>query len=76
MKIDYFKANILRVRFGLRRLIVSIGLIILPLPIEKTEFHILPIKTLFLLYLKDINKHQVNYNNVINHIVFKNDKSK
>lgn len=44
--------------------IIFIRLVILDIPIELITFHIVPVNTLFLLYLADINKFRAFFNNI------------
>jgi hypothetical protein len=61
--IDTDKAGAIHVQFGIRS-ILSIGSIIVDMPIGSAEFHIVKADTPFLLCLKDMDTLQIYYNNL------------
>jgi hypothetical protein len=61
--IDTDKAGTVHVQFGIRS-ILSIGSIVVDIPVRSTEFYIVKADTLFLLCLKDIDTLGVYYNNL------------
>jgi hypothetical protein len=61
--IDTDKASAIHVQFSIR-LILSIGSIIVDMPVSSTEFYIVKADTPFLLCLKDMDTLQIYYNNL------------
>ncbi|UQC90735.1 uncharacterized protein CLUP02_16265, partial [Colletotrichum lupini] len=61
-------AGIIRISFGLGKEIVALGIIKVETYFRTITFYILPVNTLFLLYLKDINRLGIIFNNTRNRI--------
>ncbi|UQC88293.1 uncharacterized protein CLUP02_13816, partial [Colletotrichum lupini] len=57
-----------RISFGLGKEIVALGIIKVKTHFGTITFYILPINTLFLLYLKDIDRLGIIFNNTKNKI--------
>ncbi|UQC84420.1 uncharacterized protein CLUP02_09917 [Colletotrichum lupini] len=61
-------AGIARISFGLSKEIVTLGTVEIETHFGTITFYILPINTLFLLYLKDIDRLGIIFNNTRNRI--------
>ncbi|UQC74988.1 uncharacterized protein CLUP02_01641, partial [Colletotrichum lupini] len=61
-------AGIARISFGLSKEIVALGTIEIETHFGTITFYILPVNTLFLLYLKDIDRLSIIFNNTRNKI--------
>ncbi|UQC84431.1 uncharacterized protein CLUP02_09928, partial [Colletotrichum lupini] len=61
-------AGITRISFGLGKEIVALGIIKVEIYFGTITFYILPINTPFLLYLKDIDRLGIIFNNTRNRI--------
>ncbi|UQC79285.1 uncharacterized protein CLUP02_04764, partial [Colletotrichum lupini] len=61
-------ASIIKISFGLSKEIVALGIIKVEIYFRTITFYILPINTLFLLYLKDIDRLSIIFNNIKNKI--------
>ncbi|UQC81746.1 uncharacterized protein CLUP02_07232, partial [Colletotrichum lupini] len=60
--------SIIRISFGLGKEIVALGIVKIEIYFRTITFYILPINTLFLLYLKDIDRLGIIFNNTRNKI--------
>ncbi|UQC76704.1 uncharacterized protein CLUP02_18219, partial [Colletotrichum lupini] len=60
--------GIIRISFGLSKEIVTLGIIKVETYFGTIIFYILPINTLFLLYLKNIDRLGIIFNNIRNRI--------
>ncbi|KAK1483480.1 hypothetical protein CCUS01_15758, partial [Colletotrichum cuscutae] len=56
-------AGIIKISFGLGKEIVALGIVKVETYFRTMTFYILPINTLFLLYLKDIDRLSIIFNN-------------
>ncbi|UQC76437.1 uncharacterized protein CLUP02_17950, partial [Colletotrichum lupini] len=61
-------AGITRISFGLGKEIVALSIIKIKTHFRIITFYILPVNTLFLLYLKDIDRLSIIFNNIKNKI--------
>ncbi|UQC83225.1 uncharacterized protein CLUP02_08719, partial [Colletotrichum lupini] len=61
-------AGITRISFGLGKEIVALGIVEVKTYFGTITFYILPINTPFLLYLKDIDRLGIIFNNIKNRI--------
>ncbi|UQC89980.1 uncharacterized protein CLUP02_15511, partial [Colletotrichum lupini] len=61
-------AGIIRISFGLSKEIVALSIIEVETYFGTITFYILPVNTLFLLYLKDIDRLGIIFNNTRNKI--------
>ncbi|UQC83911.1 uncharacterized protein CLUP02_09407, partial [Colletotrichum lupini] len=61
-------AGIIRISFGLSKEIVALGIIKVETHFRTITFYILPVNTPFLLYLKDIDRLSIIFNNTRNRI--------
>ncbi|UQC79462.1 uncharacterized protein CLUP02_04942, partial [Colletotrichum lupini] len=61
-------AGIIRISFGLGKEIVALGIVEVKTHFGTITFYILPINTPFLLYLKDIDRLGIIFNNTRNRI--------
>ncbi|UQC81507.1 uncharacterized protein CLUP02_06993, partial [Colletotrichum lupini] len=61
-------AGIIRISFGLGKEIVALGIIKVEIYFRTITFYILPINTPFLLYLKNIDRLGIIFNNTRNRI--------
>ncbi|UQC83852.1 uncharacterized protein CLUP02_09348, partial [Colletotrichum lupini] len=61
-------AGITRISFGLGKEIVALGTVKVETHFGTITFYILPVNTLFLLYLKDIDRLGIIFNNIRNRI--------
>ncbi|UQC87777.1 uncharacterized protein CLUP02_13296, partial [Colletotrichum lupini] len=61
-------AGITRISFGLGKEIVALGIIKIKTYFGTITFYILPVNTPFLLYLKDIDRLGIIFNNTRNRI--------
>ncbi|KAI3552029.1 hypothetical protein CSPX01_00705, partial [Colletotrichum filicis] len=61
-------AGIIRISFGLNKEIITLGIIKVETYFRTITFYILPINTLFLLYLKNIDRLGIIFNNIRNRI--------
>ncbi|UQC88759.1 uncharacterized protein CLUP02_14284, partial [Colletotrichum lupini] len=61
-------AGIIKINFGLNKEIVALSIIKIKTYFKIITFYILPINTLFLLYLKNINRLGIIFNNTRNKI--------
>ncbi|UQC88392.1 uncharacterized protein CLUP02_13916, partial [Colletotrichum lupini] len=61
-------ASIIKISFGLSKEIVTLGIIKIKTYFGTIAFYILPINTLFLLYLKDIDRLGIIFDNIKNRI--------
>ncbi|KAK1452914.1 hypothetical protein CCUS01_01931, partial [Colletotrichum cuscutae] len=59
---------IIRISFGLSKEIVALGILKIETYFRTITFYILLINTLFLLYLKDIDRLGIIFNNIKNRI--------
>ncbi|UQC73384.1 uncharacterized protein CLUP02_00028, partial [Colletotrichum lupini] len=60
--------GITRISFGLSKKIVALGIIKIKTHFGTITFYILPVNTLFLLYLKNIDRLGIIFNNIKNKI--------
>ncbi|UQC88701.1 uncharacterized protein CLUP02_14226, partial [Colletotrichum lupini] len=60
--------GITRISFSLSKEIVALGIVKVEIYFRTMIFYILPINTLFLLYLKDIDRLGIIFNNIKNRI--------
>ncbi|KAK1456721.1 hypothetical protein CCUS01_09885, partial [Colletotrichum cuscutae] len=60
--------GITRISFGLGKEIITLGIVKIETYFRTITFYILPINTLFLLYLKDIDRLSIIFNNTRNRI--------
>ncbi|KAK1467781.1 hypothetical protein CCUS01_07048 [Colletotrichum cuscutae] len=60
--------SIIRISFGLSKEIVTLSIIKIETHFGTITFYILPINTLFLLYLKNIDRLGIIFNNIKNRI--------
>ncbi|KAK1994574.1 hypothetical protein LX36DRAFT_584090, partial [Colletotrichum falcatum] len=67
--LDTLRASEAGIRFGSGESFKSIGAIKVPTPLGKLTFHVITLDTPFLLYLKDIDRHNVIFYNIINLLV-------
>jgi hypothetical protein len=68
IKINTSITGLYQIKFGAREA-VSIGIIYVTTPISNIPFHVLPINTLFLLCLQDINILGIQFDNIRNLLV-------
>ncbi|UQC81367.1 uncharacterized protein CLUP02_06853 [Colletotrichum lupini] len=61
-------AGITRISFGLGKETVTLGIIKVEIYFRTITFYILPVNTLFFLYLKDIDRLGIIFNNTKNRI--------
>ncbi|UQC81283.1 uncharacterized protein CLUP02_06769, partial [Colletotrichum lupini] len=61
-------AGITRISFSLSKEIVALGIVKVETYFGTITFYILPVNTLFLLYLKDIDRLSIIFNNTRNKI--------
>ncbi|KAK1489284.1 hypothetical protein CCUS01_03329, partial [Colletotrichum cuscutae] len=61
-------AGIIKISFSLGKEIVALGIVKVETYFRTITFYILPINTLFLLYLKDIDRLGIIFNNIKNRI--------
>ncbi|UQC81456.1 uncharacterized protein CLUP02_06942 [Colletotrichum lupini] len=61
-------AGIIKISFGLGKEIIALSIIKVETHFGTITFYILPINTLFLLYLKDIDRLGIIFNNTRNKI--------
>ncbi|UQC81207.1 uncharacterized protein CLUP02_06693, partial [Colletotrichum lupini] len=61
-------AGITKISFGLSKEIVALGIVKVETHFGTITFYILPINTPFLLYLKDIDRLGIIFNNIKNRI--------
>ncbi|UQC75257.1 uncharacterized protein CLUP02_01910, partial [Colletotrichum lupini] len=61
-------AGIIRISFSLGKEIVTLGIVKVETYFGIITFYILPVNTLFLLYLKNINRLGIIFNNTRNRI--------
>ncbi|KAK1497397.1 hypothetical protein CCUS01_13080 [Colletotrichum cuscutae] len=61
--------SIIKISFGLSKEIVALSIIKIETYFRTITFYILPINTLFLLYLKDIDRLSIIFNNTKNRIL-------
>ncbi|UQC88327.1 uncharacterized protein CLUP02_13850, partial [Colletotrichum lupini] len=61
-------AGIIRISFGLSKEIVALSIVKVEIYFGTITFYILPVNTLFLLYLKDIDRLSIIFNNTRNRI--------
>ncbi|KAK1462438.1 hypothetical protein CCUS01_08625 [Colletotrichum cuscutae] len=61
-------AGIIRISFGLGEEIVTLGIVKIETYFGTITFYILPINTLFLLYLKNIDRLGIIFDNIKNRI--------
>ncbi|UQC75451.1 uncharacterized protein CLUP02_02105, partial [Colletotrichum lupini] len=61
-------AGIIKISFGLGKEIVALGIVEVEIYFGTITFYILPVNTLFLLYLKDIDRLSIIFNNIRNKI--------
>ncbi|UQC82587.1 uncharacterized protein CLUP02_08077, partial [Colletotrichum lupini] len=61
-------AGITRISFGLGKEIVALSIIKIEIYFGTITFYILPVNTLFLLYLKNIDRLSIIFNNIKNRI--------
>ncbi|KAK1448502.1 hypothetical protein CCUS01_11601, partial [Colletotrichum cuscutae] len=61
-------AGIIRISFSLSKEIVVLSIVEIKTYFRTITFYILPINTLFLLYLKNINRLSIIFNNTRNRI--------
>ncbi|UQC88729.1 uncharacterized protein CLUP02_14254, partial [Colletotrichum lupini] len=61
-------AGIIRISFGLGKEIVALGIIKVEIYFRTITFYILLVNTLFLLYLKNIDRLGIIFNNIRNKI--------
>ncbi|UQC77628.1 uncharacterized protein CLUP02_03097, partial [Colletotrichum lupini] len=61
-------AGIIRISFGLSKEIIALGIIKIETYFGTITFYILPVNTLFLLYLKNIDRLGIIFNNTKNRI--------
>ncbi|UQC77700.1 uncharacterized protein CLUP02_03171, partial [Colletotrichum lupini] len=61
-------AGIIKISFGLSKEIVALGIIEVETHFGTIIFYILPVNTLFLLYLKDIDRLSIIFDNTRNRI--------
>ncbi|UQC90645.1 uncharacterized protein CLUP02_16175, partial [Colletotrichum lupini] len=61
-------AGIIRISFGLGKEIVTLGIVKIEIYFRTITFYILPVNTPFLLYLKNINRLSIIFNNTRNRI--------
>ncbi|UQC88607.1 uncharacterized protein CLUP02_14132 [Colletotrichum lupini] len=61
-------AGITRISFGLGKEIVALSIIEVETYFRTITFYILPVNTLFLLYLKNIDRLSIIFNNIRNRI--------
>ncbi|UQC88711.1 uncharacterized protein CLUP02_14236, partial [Colletotrichum lupini] len=61
-------AGITKISFGLNKKIVTLSIIKVETYFGTITFYILPVNTLFLLYLKDIDRLGIIFNNIRNRI--------
>ncbi|UQC83985.1 uncharacterized protein CLUP02_09481, partial [Colletotrichum lupini] len=66
--LNILTAGIIRISFSLGKEIVALGIIKIETYFETMTFYILPVNTLFLLYLKDIDRLGIIFNNTRNRI--------
>ncbi|KAK1455983.1 hypothetical protein CCUS01_10343, partial [Colletotrichum cuscutae] len=60
--------SIIKISFGLGKEIVTLGIIKVETYFRTITFYILPVNTLFLLYLKNIDRLSIIFNNIKNRI--------
>ncbi|UQC86661.1 uncharacterized protein CLUP02_12163, partial [Colletotrichum lupini] len=61
-------ASIIKISFSLGKEIVALGIVEIKTYFRIITFYILPVNTLFLLYLKDIDRLNIIFNNTKNRI--------
>lgn len=75
IKLYIICANKVIIYFGSRLLWSSIDIVQVLTPIGITNFHVIDISTLFLLYLKDMDIFNMYLNNITNQLICQNSKS-
>ncbi|KAK1991435.1 hypothetical protein LX36DRAFT_590442, partial [Colletotrichum falcatum] len=72
--LDTLRASKVGIYFSSRELFKLIRVIKVPTPLGKLTFYVITIDTPFLLYLKDIDKYNVIFYNIINLLVKSNNE--